>query len=376
MKKTKVFAAYLPQYHETEDNNMFWGGGFTDWVSVRKAKPLFEGHYQPRVPLGNRYYNLLDVNTMMWQSDLAKKYGISGFNIYHYWFKDGKQELERPAELLLGDTSIDIEFFFTWDNGAWKRTWGNANGNDWAPAFDRKTKEDNCQGILVPFDYGGEGLWISHFNYLLDFFKDKRYLKLNNRPVFMFTGRTDLKNMRRMAELWNSLAKENGFDGMYYSTKKRNYIGTCIFDSVFCYEPETSAWGKRRAVDKRLSRLLKINPKRDEPVKYQYEYDKVWEKILKNAKKSGENEIIGAFVRYDDTPRRGKDAMIVRGETPLKFQHYFSTLYKMCCERNKPILLLTAWNEWGEGAYLEPDEKDQYEFLKAVRKSIGMGKAQ
>lgn len=111
MKKTKIYTAYLPQYHATEDNNRFWGEGFTDWVGVRNAKPLFDKHNQPKIPLNNNYYNLSDFKTIQWQADLARKHGVNGFNIYHYWFKDGKQELEKPAELLLSHSEIDIEYF-------------------------------------------------------------------------------------------------------------------------------------------------------------------------------------------------------------------------------------------------------------------------
>ena len=147
--RTKVFAAYLPQYHETEDNNIFWGQGYTDWVGVKKAEPQYLGHKQPKVPLDSYYYDLTDYNVILWQSRIAKKYGIDGFNIYHYWFKDGKQELEKPAEILLEHKEINIEFFFTWDNASWKRTWGNVQGNDWAPVFDNN--DNKGSSILVEF---------------------------------------------------------------------------------------------------------------------------------------------------------------------------------------------------------------------------------
>ena len=372
MIDTKIFAAYLPQYHETEDNNKFWGQGFTDWVGVKKATPLFDDHYQPRVPLGQDYYDLLDPTVIKRQAALAREYGIDGFNIYHYWFKDGKQELERPAELLLADKSIDIEYFFTWDNGAWRRTWGNVKGNDWAPAFDQNYAVEKGQAILVPFAYGDESQWTYHFNYLLPFFQDKRYLKLDNKPVFMFISHSELETLSAMVSCWDRLARETGFAGIYWSTKKKNFFGKKIFDSVFDYEPETSAWGKRRALDKRLSSILKIKTKRDEPVKYQYPYEKVWKRIINNAKRNIDKEIVGSFVRYDDTPRRGKEAMIIRNENPEAFESYFEILYRMCCKHDKPILLLTAWNEWGEGAYLEPDERDKYRYLEAIKK-IRMG---
>lgn len=371
MVKTKIFAAYLPQFHETEDNNRFWGTGFTDWVGVKKATPQYDGHNQPRIPLDHNYYNLLDEKVIQEQAQLAKKYGIHGFNIYHYWFKDGKQELEKPAELLLNNSKIDIEYFFTWDNSSWRRTWGNVKGNDWAPAFDSQYKNNEGSAILVPFEYGDKIRWKEHFAYLLPFFKDKRYYKIDNKPVFMFISHNEVKTLKKMGGYWDNLARKAGFSGMYFATKKRNFFNKPIFDSVFNYEPETSAWGKRRAIDKRINSTFKIKTKRDDPVKYLYSYEKVWSRIIKNAKKNIKKEIIGSFVRYDDTPRRGKEAMIVVGENPDKFEKYFSSLYRLCCENDKAMLLLTAWNEWGEGAYIEPDEKDAYEYLKALKKAVG-----
>ena len=368
MKRTKIFAAYLPQYHETEDNNRFWGKGFTDWVGVKKATPLFENHNQPRIPLDKNYYDLLNPEVIAWQARIAKEYGIDGFNIYHYWFKDGKQELQKPAEILLEHNDIDIEYFFTWDNASWKRTWDNVQGNDWAPAFDDKSRIQKGTGILVEFQYGGEKQWREHFMYLLPFFQDTRYLKIDNKPVFLFIGRSDEETLKKMYEYWNDCAIEFGFDGIYSGTKKKNFFNKAVLDTTFCYEPETSAWGRRRAIDKRLVDLFGIKPKRDGAAKYIYTYEKVWKRIIANARKNANKEILGGFVRYDDTPRRGNEALIVLGETPDMFEKYMSQLYEICCNNNKEFLLLTAWNEWGEGAYLEPDVEDKYGYLEALKR--------
>ena len=161
MVKTKIIAAYLPQFHETKENNEFWGEGFTDWVGVKKAKPQFRGHIQPKVPLDNKYYDLLDVNTIKWQTTLANKYGVDGFNIYHYWFKNGKKMLNKPAELILENKDINIKFFFSWDNCSWVRSWSSIQGNNWTPENNNGKKQ-----CLLELDYGDEKQWEKHFNYL------------------------------------------------------------------------------------------------------------------------------------------------------------------------------------------------------------------
>ena len=123
----KLIAFYLPQFHEIPENNMWWGKGFTEWVNVKKNKKIFPKHYQPRVPYKNNYYDLSNVLVMKWQAKLAKKYGISGFCFYHYWFA-GKKLLEKPVEQLLNTKSINIEYCFAWANEPWTKTWHGAAG--------------------------------------------------------------------------------------------------------------------------------------------------------------------------------------------------------------------------------------------------------
>ena len=170
--KTKVIAMYLPQYHEIEENSLFWGKGYTDWVGVKKAKPFLKNQIQPRIPLNNNYYDLSQVDTLRWQVNLAKKYGVYGFGIYHYWFNDEKNLLTKPAENLLANKDIEMPFFFAWDNTSWKRTWSKIPGNDWAPAQDNENKKlfENGKEILVEYVLGEKPEWEKHFNYLLPFF--------------------------------------------------------------------------------------------------------------------------------------------------------------------------------------------------------------
>lgn len=370
MFKTKIIANYLPQYHEIPENNCFWGKGYTDWVAVKKSKPLFENHLQPRRPENDNYYSLDNKEVIKWQAQLAKNNGIYGFGIYHYWFSSDMQLLEKPAELLFEAKDIDINYMFIWDNGSWKRTWSNVKrGNDWAPEFDDKKElenENSDNGMLAELKYGNEKDWKIHFDYLCKFFKDRRYIKKDNCPMFgFFQPDNDYEIVKKMCEYWDALAKENGFNGMCFISKC-NYKKADL-DYSFKYEPLSV--NTRKEV--MLSRIQNIK-NRHFPRLRIYNYDQVWKKIIHDARYcKNSNQFFGAFVGFDDTPRRGKKAKIILGQTPDKFESYLRELFKISQEKHKEYLFLTAWNEWGEGAYLEPDSIYGDRYLKAVKRVVG-----
>ena len=225
MKKTKMIAMYLPQYHETEENNKWWGKGFT---SVKGAEPLYKEHNQPRIPMNNNYYDLTDVQTLKWQASTAKKYGIYGFGIYHYWFSTDKQTLTKPAELILENKDIDIPFFLSWDNNSWVRTWSKYkhNTNAWSPKVDENLSEEDCKdGILAKLDYGNEEDWKIHFEYLKKFFDDSRYIKIDGKPVFVIWNYTEKDKLKKMCEYWRKLALEVGYNGLYLINRYNPYDG-------------------------------------------------------------------------------------------------------------------------------------------------------
>lgn len=368
MHRTKIFAAYLPQFHETEENNRFWGPGFTDWMAVKNSLPQFDGHYQPRIPQGNNYYDLSDPSILSWQAKLAREHGVDGFNIYHYWFKNGHKVLHTPAENLLENKDIDIQYFFSWDNTSWVRSWSNVIGNSWAPAYDPNKKD--ASPFLLELDYGGVKDWDEHFYYLLPFFQDERYLKIKNKPVFSFMkGRTSSQLMA-MIDRWHFLSRKHGFDGLVFISGKPVFGNSIIPGAQFIYQPVYSAWGVRSAIEARLRKYLHVERNNTNPV-YVYDYEYVWKKILRHAKRNIMNNLIlGGVVNYDDTPRRGKNAYILINDSPEIFERYFSEIYSLCCKNDKEILLLTAWNEWGEGAYLEPDEKNGMAYLDALKRAV------
>ncbi|WP_026520192.1 glycoside hydrolase family 99-like domain-containing protein [Butyrivibrio sp. FCS006] len=366
MTEVKIIANYLPQYHEIEENNKFWGEGYTDWEAVKKAKPIIKGQKQPKVPYEDHYYKLDNPEEIRWQANLARQYGVYGFGIYHYWFSTGKYLLEKPAEIILADKSIDIHFMFLWDNSTWKRTWSNVrNANDWAPNFDESSlvknnvKKDN--GILMELVYGGKEDWKAHFEYLLPFFRDERYIKIDGKPMFgIFQPQNDIDTIKSMIEYWDELAKRNGFPGMYsmvrddrrdFSVDKRFKYSPfvyCNYSNYFNYKVRQlySDWSGKPKI---------------------FTYDECWNVLIKEAKRSKKDTILSGFVKYDDTPRRGKKAKIAVGATPEKFQYYLARLIKISKEQGKEYVFLTAWNEWGEGAYLEPDSESKYEYLEALR---------
>ena len=165
----KIIAFYLPQFYTFPENDAWWGKGFTEWTNTRKAVPQFQNHYQPRVPYRDNYYTLTNSDAIAWQIAEAKKYGIYAFCFYHYWFANGKKLLEKPVELFLKNKDLNMNFCLSWANEPWTRSW------------DGEQKQ-----IIMPHEYGGEKEWRDHFFYLLDFFRDERYIKIKNRPLFVF----------------------------------------------------------------------------------------------------------------------------------------------------------------------------------------------
>lgn len=367
----KPIAFYLPQFHEIKENNEWWGDGFTEWTNVAKAKALFQGHQQPKVPLDNNYYNLLDKKTMKWQADLAKQYCIYGFCMYHYWFKNGKKLLEKPAENLLQWKDIDINFCFSWANESWIRTWSKVGGNDWNELYDQKIDKhkQKTNGILIEQDYGNVSEWRKHFDYLLPFFKDSRYIKVGNKPMFLIYRPLSINCLDKMLACWDKWAVENGFSGMYVlSTNvdiKNEYIR-----GVVKYEP-TCVQKERFGLQTYLKdNIGKIQKKLFGSYLKIYEYDKVWKGILK-LQRYKRDTFPGAFVNYDDTARRGRNGAVYMNATPEKFLKYFSKLVVQCRDYYKQeYIFITAWNEWAEGAYLEPDNVNGYAWLEAIQKAI------
>lgn len=349
----KLISFYLPQFHEIPENNDAWGNGFTEWTNVKKSKPLFWGHNQPRVPLNQNYYNLLEDGVLEWQAKLAKKAGIYGFCFYHYWF-NGRLVLEKPAEKLLHNPQIDLPFCFSWANESWTKTWHGAGGN----------KE-----ILIAQTYGGQDEWKRHYNYFRPFFLDSRYIKENNCPILLIYQLKNIPQFNEMICYWNEKAKEDGFNGIFLVTMN---VGRVRLDKSrwvngsVDFEPNMTKATK-------LSEAPLIQPKENALLRNCFairtiDYDEINQKMLEQPHKK--YQFRTAFVGYDDSPRRGLRAIVTRGTTPEKFGKYLRKTIEASKAEGNDIVFINAWNEWGEGNYLEPDERYGYSYLREVRKSL------
>lgn len=356
----KVLAFYLPQFHETEENNLWWGKGYTEWKAVKGAKPLFSGHREPRVPLNDNYYDLSDktASTWRWQAELARKYGVYGFCIYHYWF-DGKQLLEKPMEILLNHPEIDINYSICWANETWSRNWYGQN-----------------RTVLIEQTYGAEDSWKKHFNYLKIFFQDERYIRIDNKPVLHIYRSQDIPCLPEMLSLWNRLAKELGFNGLYIIsgiTRTGEETRKNLIDNQYYFNP---GFVLKRQLDfgERLSYLFKTAARRysNKLLRTAFlEHLINIETIYKHIEYESipDNACPCTFPQWDNTPRTGTSGLCYTNASPQLFADHFSKLYRKYKDK-KEFVYINAWNEWGEGAYLEPDTEYEYQYLEAIRKSI------
>ncbi|MBR3040957.1 MAG: glycoside hydrolase family 99-like domain-containing protein [Lachnospiraceae bacterium] len=363
-----IYAYYLPQYHQTKENDKWWGEGFTEWCNIKKAQPLFSGHEQPKVPLNRNYYDLSDVEVMKWQGQLARKYGVSGFCVYHYWF-EGRKLLHKPMEQLLKHKEIDFPYFFCWANESWTNAWATSKGKP---------------RVLMQQTYGTKESWEKHFQYLLTFFRDERYIKKDNKPLFVIYRPEIISCLNEMLDYFQKRAIEVGYNGLCIISQQVYYLvngaDNSRFDYRIEYQPSYSEYkcaSKLRntinRMEENLMRFLndRLHIATPKIKKLQIKsFDKLWQEAIQH-KPIDSKVVPGAFVGWDNTPRYGKNGYVVHGGNPKKFYHYLRLLIrKTKQEYKKDMIFVFAWNEWTEGGYLEPDERYGYGYLKAIRRAL------
>lgn len=361
MRKCRLIAFYLPQYHPIPENDKWWGNGFTEWTNVGKARPLFRGHYQPRVPADLGYYDLRLPEVREAQAQLAREAGIEGFCYWHYWFGNGKRLLERPFNEVLASGKPDFPFCLAWANHSWYAKNWNAN-------------DSSKDKLLIEQLYPGKEDQINHFNTLLKAFKDSRYIRVDDKPVFIIYAPHLIPQITDFIILWNKLAIENGLKGIYFigQTRKNNDCNDILkfgFDGVYRQGIENVHRKMRGKYTNGILRYLRKHTSSKLVPLEKYEYSDVVDNISEPELDSVENIYPAIIPNFDHSPRSSREGLIYVNSTPELFRKMVvNTLDNIVNKKfENKIVFLRSWNEWGEGNYIEPDLKFGKEYLNVLR---------
>jgi len=357
----RPIAMYLPQFHTFPENDSWWGEGYTEWTAVRQAKPLYRGHLQPRIPMAYEYYDLSeeDGRTFKRQAKLAKQCGIYGFCFYHYYF-DGKLLMEKPLEILLKHPEIDLKYCLCWANESWTRAW-----------YDMEEE------VLLEQTYGIDIDWEKHADYLVRFFKDERYIKIDNKPVLNIYRTGDIDDLAQMLNVFTKKAIDAGLEGLYVVGAKT--AGSLderkeLMDAWYYFEPGYTLkhdMGFMNTLRYNLGtglRHLANGAARKNILERRIPISNIYKPIMK--RNYAINEFPGILARWDNTPRRGYKGLVYMGASPEKFEKALRAIKKKIEGRENDFVYINAWNEWGEGAMLEPDTAERFGYLEAVKKVV------
>ncbi|MDR3137729.1 MAG: glycoside hydrolase family 99-like domain-containing protein [Tannerellaceae bacterium] len=380
--KARIIAYYLPQFHAIPENDKWWGEGFTEWTNVKKAKPLFKGHYQPRIPddsLG--YYDLLDPAVREKQAEMAREAGIEGFCYWHYWFGNGKRLLEKPFQQVLESGKPDFPFCLGWANHSWtNKTW--------------KGKDSLVQkGTLMEQTYSEED-YVNHFHAVLPAFKDKRYIQVNGKPLFVIFDPLGIPDPPYFIAKWNELARQNGFEGVHFAGNSEHIQVQGKGFKRFCFPDQATIFST--VLEQKFNAVISVGTTRAEMKSKGYirvlldkiflkmhllplrKYRHNYRNIIKyyHVKEEARTNVYPTIIpNWDRTPRIGTGAYregIWHGSTPELFgQHVCNALDLV---QHKPdedrIIFLKSWNEWGEGNYIEPDTLFGKQYLETLKHTV------
>lgn len=376
--RARIIAYYLPQYHPTPENDEFWGKGFTEWTNVAKAKPLFKGHYQPQIPADLGFYDLRIPEVRKEQARLAKEAGVEGFCYWHYWFGNGRKTLDMPFDEVLKSGQPDFPFCLGWANHSWTtKSW-------------EKGKSFSQDTMIFEQLYPGDEDYIAHFQDVLPAFRDERYITVEGKPLFVIFDPEAFKDVTHFMELWNKLAVENGLKGVYFvgrcdalpdmSLSKYRQIDKLTgpryqamrdlgFDGINSVTLKYAEFKSMGFIHKAVHSLLR---------KYfggvvldKYKYDTIMSHFI--TPEDYEKDVYPQLIpRRDRSPRSGRGAMIYYNSTPEGFAKAAENAVK-CVEgrdMDHRLIFMNAWNEWGEGAYLEPDLKFGHKYIEALHEVL------
>jgi hypothetical protein len=336
---TKIIALYLPQYHEFEENNMWWGKGFTEWTCVNKAVSHSENHRikKPHEDIG--YYSLLDKEVRAKQAKIAKNYGVYGFCYYHYWFGD-KVLMDSVLKMMLEDGEPDIPFCLSWANEPWTKRMNGGSGE-----------------LLQANNYGSEEEWERHLQYLIPFFRNDNYIKIDGKPVFVIYRVAQIPEYRRRFDYWRFRMEELGFGGIFLVMTVGNFLNDDFSSMIGSLDASFDFYPNFLWQSEMIERVVDN--------KAFYDMGKVYERILRDAPVHP-THFKGTMVGFDSSPRSPAKSNIFTGGSPELFE---KNMKQILVTSGSEFVFVNAWNEWGEGCALEPEEVDGYGYLESLRRS-------
>ena len=351
----RAIAFYLPQFYPIPENDRWWGKGFTEWTNVGNAKPLFRGHYQPRVPADLGYYDLRIPEVRLLQAEMAKAAGIEGFCYWHYWF-NGTRLLDRVFSEVVSTGQPDFPFCLCWANHSWI-------AKTWDPAIPGK--------MLIEQTYPGEEDYIRHFNAMLPAFKDPRYLTINEKPIFGIFDPSNIPDIEFMSQIWNHLAQQNGLPPFYFFALAQGaeklapshragfnaIVYDAMFDAVYSYQNAT--------LFSRAKAKLNSTLKSPNPIPYDYYARLAIRKFHEHP-----DTIPCIDPNFDHSPRSGVAGTILHNSTPEKWGELCKETAQLVESRGEELLFIKSWNEWGEGNYLEPDLRHGDAYIKETAQAL------
>lgn len=357
MPAARVIAFYLPQFHPIPENDRWWGRGFTEWTNVAMAKPLFPGHYQPRIPADLGFYDLRVAEVREAQAEMARTYGIECFCYYHYWFGNGRRLLERPFDEVLATGKPDFPFCLCWANKTWSGIWKGAS--------DR---------ILMEQSYPGMDDHALHFRFLRRAFEDDRYITVDGKPLFIIYHPDKLPEAKKVTDFWRESAVKAGFKGLHLlgvlhlsgkDLRPLGYDGAILQRLAPFYrnvygEPANGAWGPIKKMFYRVPRELTV---------YSYA-DLVSFFVPRRRPKFDAYPCV--IPNWDNTPRSGVRGLVFHESCPEFFRQNVRDALAFVENRDEEhrLIFLKSWNEWAEGNYMEPDMRYGHGYLKVLGEEL------
>lgn len=351
-KKLKLLAYYLPQYHPDKHNNEWWGKGSTEWTNVAKAMPQYLGQYQPRLPGELGYYDLRVQENIYRQIELAEIYGIYGFCFYYYWF-DGVRLLDLPFNNFVNDKSITFPFCICWVNESWTKQW---SGNSNTPLIEISKNVNTYKHFIES---------------CCTLFKKENYIEIDGKPLLIIYKPFDIPNREEVIDYWRNYIKEK-INKDLYIIAAINTFGIIEHNSIISGFDALSEF----APGPQIKYMKDITNTKDYVCKTFY--GKVYDYAEFVGKKNyfnikGDKLYRAVCPMWDNTARKMNKGMVLDGSTPSLYKEWLKDVI-IETKNNKnlddSIIFINAWNEWAEGAYLEPDLKWKYGYLDATKDAI------